>query len=130
MNYTIIGSISDELNEEIKLFQFWSNSCINSQIRFDKFNKIEFDSIIADGSISEFPILTVIRKYNFTSKSNHLSAFLQINGITYDIQQDEIENVQTLNKLEILLANISTKYCKDKIDEIVNTNDIIHVIGY
>ena len=29
-NYTIIGSISDELNEEVNLFQFWSNSYINS----------------------------------------------------------------------------------------------------
>ena len=38
-NYTIIGSISDELNEEVKLFQFWSNSYINSQIKFDKFQK-------------------------------------------------------------------------------------------
>ena len=47
MNYTIIGSISDELNEEVKLFQFWSSSCINSQIKFDKFYKIEFDNIIA-----------------------------------------------------------------------------------
>ena len=34
-NYTIIGSISDELNVEVKLFQFWSNSYINSQIKFD-----------------------------------------------------------------------------------------------
>ena len=38
-NYTIIGSLSDELNEEVKLFQFWSNSYINSQIKFDKFKK-------------------------------------------------------------------------------------------
>ena len=41
-NYTIIGSISDELNEEVKLFQFWSNSYINSQINFDKFKKNRF----------------------------------------------------------------------------------------
>ena len=41
-----------------------------------------------------------------------------------------MENIQPLNKLEILLANINTKTCKGKIDEIVNTNDIIHVIGY
>ena len=51
-------------------------------------------------------------------------------GINYDIQEDEIENIQALNKLEILLANINTKSCKEEIDEIVNTNDIIHVIGY
>ena len=62
MNYTIIGSISDELNEDVKLFQFWSSSCINSQIKCDKFNKIEFDNIIAWGSISGYPILTIIRK--------------------------------------------------------------------
>ena len=37
--------------------------------------------------------------------------------------------IQALNKLEILLANINTKYCKEKIDEIVNTNHIIHIIG-
>ena len=41
-----------------------------------------------------------------------------------------MENIQALNKLEILLANINTKCCKEKIDEIVNTNDIIHIIGY
>ena len=29
-NITIIGSVSDELNEQAKLFQFWSNSYTNS----------------------------------------------------------------------------------------------------
>ena len=129
-NYTIIGSLSDELNEQIKLFQFWSNSYTNSQIKFDKFKKIDFGDILAYGSISGFPILTLVKKYNFTSKSNHLSAFIQIYGINYDIQEDEIENIQALNKLEILLGNNNTKSCKEKIDEIVNTNDIIHIIGY
>ena len=62
LNYTMIGSLSDELNEEVKLFQFWSSSYINSQIKFDKFNKIEFDNIIAYGSISGYPILTLIKK--------------------------------------------------------------------
>ena len=129
-NYTIIGSLSDELNEQTKLFQFWSNSYINSQIRFDKFKQIDFGNILAYGSISGFPLLTLVRKYNFTSKSNHLSASFQIYGINYDIQEDEIENIQALNKLEILLANIKTRSCKEKIDEIVNTNDILHIIGY
>ena len=129
-NYSIIGSLSDELSVEVKLFQFWSNSYINSQIKFDKFKKIDFGDIIAYGSISGYPLLTIVKKYNFTSKSNHLSAHIQIYGINYDIQEDEIENIQTLNKLEILLANIDTRSCKDKIDEIVNTNDIIHIIGY
>ena len=41
-----------------------------------------------------------------------------------------MENKQALNKLEILLANINTKCCKEKIDEIVNTNDIVHIVGY
>ena len=129
-NYRIIGSISEELNEEVKLFQFWSNSHINSQIKFDKFKKKDFGNIIAYGSISGYPILTLVKKYNFTSKSNHLSASIHINGINYDIQEDEMENIQALNKLEILLANINTRSCKEKIDEIVNTNDIIHIIGY
>ena len=129
-NYTIIGSISDELNEQTKLFQFWSNSYINSQIRFDKFKQIDFGNITAYGSISGFPLLTLVKKYNFTSKSNHLSASIQIHGINYDIQEDEIENIQALNKLEILLANINTRSCTGKIDELVNTNDIIHIIGY
>ena len=75
MNYTTIGSISDDLNEA-KLFQFWSNSYINSQIKFNNFSKIEFESIIGYGSISGDSILILIKKYNFTSKSNHLSAFL------------------------------------------------------
>ena len=130
MVYTNIGSVSDELNEEVKLFQFWSNSYINSQIKFDKFNKIEFGDILAYGSLSGYPILTLIKKYNFTSKSNHLSAYLQIYGINYDNQGDGMEKIQAINKLEILFANINTKCCKEKIDEIVNTNDIIHIIGY
>ena len=129
-NYTIIGSISDELNIEVELSQFWSNSYINSQIKFDKFKKRDFGDILAYGSISGYPLLTLVKKYNFTSKSNHLSAFIQIYGINYDFQEDEIENIQALKKLEILLANINTKSCKEKIDEIVNTNDIIHIIGY
>ena len=41
-----------------------------------------------------------------------------------------MENIQALNKLEILLSNINTKCCKEKIDEIVNTNDILHFVGY
>ena len=41
-----------------------------------------------------------------------------------------MENTQALNKLEFLLANINTRSCKDKIDDIVNTNDIVHIIGY
>ena len=129
-NYTIIGSISDELNVEVKLFQFWSNSYINSQIKFDKFKKIDFGDLIAYGSISGYLLLTLVKKYNFTSKNNNQSAFIQIYGINYDIQEDEIENIQALNKLEILLANINTRSCKEKIDEIVNTNDILHIIGY
>ena len=129
-NYTIIGSLSDELNIEVKLFQFWSNSYINSQIKFDKFKKIDFGDILAYGSISGYPLLTLIKKCNVTSKSNHLSAFIQKFGINYDIQEDEIENIQALNKLEILLANIITRSCKEKTDEIVNTNDIILIIGY
>ena len=59
-----------------------------------------------------------------------IKASLQTYGINYDIQQDEIENIQALNKLEILLANIHSKSCKEKIDQIVNTNDKIHIIGY
>ena len=129
-NYTIIGSLSVELNEQTKLFQFWSNSFINSQIKFDKFNKIDFGNILAYGSFSGFPLITIVKKYNFTYKNNNLSACLQIYGINYDIQEDEIDNIQALNKLEILLANINTRSRKEKIDEIVNTNDIIHIIGY
>ena len=66
LNYTIIGSLSDNLNAHTKLFQFWSNSYINSQIKFDKFNKLLFENISAYGSISGFPIITIIKKYNFT----------------------------------------------------------------
>ena len=111
-NYTIIGSLSDELNEEVKLFQFWSNSYINSQIKFDKFKKIDFGDILAYGSISGYPLLTSVKKYNYTSKNNNQSAFIQIHGINYDIQEDVIEKIQALNKLEILLANINTRSCK------------------
>ena len=129
-NYTIMGSISDELNEEVKLFQFWSNSYINSQIKFDKFKKIDFGDISAYGSISGYPLLTLVRKYNFTSKNNNQSTFIQIYGINYDIQEDEIENIQALNKLEILLANLNKRSCKEKIVEIVNTNDILHIVAH
>ena len=92
--------------------------------------KIDFGDILAYGSISGYPILTLVKKYNFTSKNNNQPAFIQIYGINYDIQEDEIENIQALNKLKILLANINTRSCKEKIDEIVNTNDILHIIGY
>ena len=97
-NYTIIGSISDELNVEVKLFQFWSNSYINSQIKFEKFKKIDFGDLLAYGSISGYPLLTLVKKYNFTSKNNNQPAFIQLYGLNYDIQEDEIENIQALNK--------------------------------
>ena len=99
MNYTIVGSISDDLNVEVKLFQFCSNSYINSQIKFDKIKIIGFGDTLAYGSILGYPILILIKKYNITSKSNHLSAYLQIYGINYDNQGDEMENIQALNKL-------------------------------
>ena len=60
LNYTFIGPISDELNEQIKLFQFWSNASLNSQIKINKFKKIEFKNITAHGSTSGFPFLTLI----------------------------------------------------------------------
>ena len=41
-----------------------------------------------------------------------------------------MENIQALKKLEILLANINANSYKEKMDEILNTNDIIHTIGY
>ena len=85
---------------------------------------------MAYGSISGYPLLTLVKKYKFTSKSNHLSAFIQIYGINYEIQEDEIENIQALNKLEILLANFNTRSCREKKDEIVNTIDILHIVGY
>ena len=75
-NYTIIGSLSDELNKEVKLFQFWSISYENSQIKFGKFKKIDFGDILAYGSISGYPLLTLVKNYNFTSKTiiNQLSS--------------------------------------------------------
>ena len=39
-------------------------------------------------------------------------------------------NIQALNKLEVLLENIITKSCKGNIDDIVNTNDVLHNIGH
>ena len=41
-----------------------------------------------------------------------------------------MEKIQALKKLEIILANINAKSCKEKMDEIVNTNNIRHIIGY
>ena len=41
-----------------------------------------------------------------------------------------MENIQASKKLETLLAIINAKSCKEKMDEIVNTNDTIHNIGY
>ena len=58
--------------------------------------------------------MTLIRKYSFTSKNNHLSAFFQKYGINYDVQENGVEKIQSLNKLEILLANINTRLCKEK----------------
>ena len=39
-------------------------------------------------------------------------------------------NIQALNNIDVLLANIITKSCKEKIDDSVNTNDLLHNIGY
>ncbi len=55
-NYTIISSLSEELNVEVKLFQVWSNSNKNSQIKFDKFKKIDFGDILGYGSVSGYPL--------------------------------------------------------------------------
>ena len=130
LNYTNIRSLSDELNEQTKLFQFWSNSYINSQFKTDNFNKIEFNDILAYGFISGFPITTLIKKIIFISKSNHLSAFLQIYGLNYNTQEEGLEIIKALNKLEIFSAIFNTRSCKVKIDDIVIRNDIVHIIGY
>ena len=47
LSYTNIGSLSDELNEQANLFPFWSNSYLNSQIKIDKFSKIEVGKKLA-----------------------------------------------------------------------------------
>ena len=41
-----------------------------------------------------------------------------------------MEKIQAVSKLEILLANINTRSCKEKIDDFVNIIDIIHNIGF
>ena len=38
-----------------------------------------------------------------------------------------MKNIQASNKVEILLANINTKSCQEKLDIIVNTNDRVHI---
>ena len=117
------------MNEDTELFQFWSNSYLNSQINFGKFNKIEFKNIIAYGSITGSPILTLIKKYNYTSQSNHECAHLTILGTIYNLNETNII-AESNNKLENLLAHINIKNCKDKIDELVKENDVIHILGY
>ena len=122
LSYTILGSLSDEINEQTEFLYIHKLNLIS-------LIKIEFNNILPYGSISGFPIITKIKKYNFTSKSNHLSAFLQINGVNYN-QEDGVENIQPLNKLEALLAKTKTKSCREKLDNIDNTNDILQIIGY
>ena len=39
-----------------------------------------------------------------------------------------MENIQDLNKFEIFLAKFNTKPCKEKVDDIVSTNDIYIVL--
>ena len=62
LNYTFIESLSDELNEQTKSFQFWSTSYQKSQIKFDRFNKQEFSFILAFESLSGYPETSPIRK--------------------------------------------------------------------
>ena len=40
-----------------------------------------------------------------------------------------MERIQASNKLEIFSANNITKSCREKIDDNVKTNDIVHIIG-
>ena len=56
--------------------------------------------------------------------------FFQIYWKNYDNEGNENENVQYLKKLEHLWAKINTKSCKARIDELINTKKIIHIIGY
>ena len=76
-----MASISELSNEGTDLYHFWSKSYVNSQSRFHKFNKKEFKNISAHGSFAGCPILELIKKYSFTSKSNQLSAFRQTYGV-------------------------------------------------
>ena len=39
-----------------------------------------------------------------------------------------MENIEALNKLEVFIANINTKSCREKIDDFVSTNDIYIVL--
>ena len=55
MNCTIKASVSDELNEEIELSHFWSNSYLSSQINLEKFNEIEFKNVSAYEFVSVYP---------------------------------------------------------------------------
>ena len=69
-----------------------------------------------------------MRKQNFNSKNNNFLAFLQIYGVYYDNQGYKRENIQHLNKLEVYLAIINTKSCKEEKDDIVNTIEIVHIV--
>ena len=74
--------------------------------------------------------MTLIKNLKFTIRSNQISAFLHTYVLNYDNQGVEIEKIQPLIKLEFLLSNINSKSCNIKIDEFINTGDIILIIGY
>ena len=100
LNFTFKASISDVLNEEIEIIELRSNSYLSSQSRFHRFEKIEFTILSAHGSFVGCHVLAPIKEYNFTSKGNRLSTFLQTHGINSDFQEEGIELVQTLSKLD------------------------------
>ena len=126
-NFSVIGSLENHLNKDTTLFQFWSNSYLNSIINVASFKKLDFKNIIAYGSISGNPIITLVKKYNFTTKSNHTAAHIEINNLIDNANENS--NLPN-NTLEELLSNVTTKSCTLKIDEIVKENDIIVVKGY
>ena len=126
-NFSIIRSLQNHLNEDTNLIQFWSNSYLNSKINLVRFKKLDFKNVIAYGSISGNPIITLVKKNNFTTQSNNIAAHIEI----YNLLDNANEN-QNLpnNNLEELLSNVTTKSCTLKIDEIVKENDIIVAKGY
>ena len=52
-NYILIGCETDELYENIELFNFWSNKFINEEVQKRKFNK------------TGWPFMTLVKRNNF-----------------------------------------------------------------
>lgn len=127
--YILICCLKDSIAENTDLKLYWATSNIQRSLQnlIDKnnFKQLDINGIVAYGSLTRTPLITLRKNGTYYNKSRNLCANISISKYTPNAH----ENIN-INENDLLeQIDVSAKKCR-KIDEVVKPGDIIKIIGY